>query len=134
MIVRLTPDGVDGVASVVVVAAAVVVGAAVVAVVAGAAVVSEPDTTVVVGALVVLDATVVVLASVVVEVATVIVVVAPVVVSVVDGEYKLVDTCCGSEYSLTLEGAVLKGPSRTPLVRYQTIYFESTNQLRVFNQ
>lgn len=55
-------------------------------------------------------------------------------VSVIDGEDKMIDSCCGSEYSLSLEGAVLKGPSNSPLLRYQTIYYPATNQLRVFNQ
>ncbi len=48
--------------------------------------------------------------------------------------YRLVDSCCGSEFSMTMDGAVVKGPAELPLRKYQTYYFESTNQLRVTSQ
>ncbi len=47
---------------------------------------------------------------------------------------KLIDTCCGSEFSLTLEGALLSGPAELPLRRYATYYNTNTNQLTISNQ
>ncbi|MEA3450631.1 MAG: hypothetical protein U9Q83_01865 [Bacteroidota bacterium] len=55
-------------------------------------------------------------------------------VVVIANEYKLVDTCCGSEFSLTLDGAVLKGPSELSLRKYKTYYYPNTNELRILNQ
>ena len=55
-------------------------------------------------------------------------------VSVIANKYKMVDTCCGSEFSLTLDGAVLKGPAQLPLREYKTYYFPATNELRVVNE
>ena len=55
-------------------------------------------------------------------------------VDVIADEYKMVDTCCGSEFSLTLDGAVLKGPSEVALRQYKTYYYSNTNELRVVNQ
>lgn len=48
--------------------------------------------------------------------------------------YILVDTCCNSEFSLTMDGAVLKGPADKPLRKYITYYNENTNQLIISNQ
>ncbi len=49
--------------------------------------------------------------------------------------YRLVDTAgCGSEFSLTLEGAVLKGPAELPLRQYKTFYNANTNELTIVNQ
>lgn len=55
-------------------------------------------------------------------------------VHVDESGYRLVDTCCGSEFSLTMDGAVLKGPSDKPLRKYITYYNENTNQLIITNQ
>lgn len=54
-------------------------------------------------------------------------------VEVVDSNYTLIDTCCGSQFSLTMDGAVLKGPAEMPLRQYHTLYYENTNQLRVYS-
>jgi nitrite reductase/ring-hydroxylating ferredoxin subunit len=48
--------------------------------------------------------------------------------------YRVIDSVCGSEFSLTMDGAVLKGPARLPLRKYNTYYYPASNQLRVVNQ
>jgi len=55
-------------------------------------------------------------------------------VKVDDTGYRLVDTCCGSTFSLTMDGAVLKGPADRTLRKYITYYNENTNQLIITNQ
>lgn len=40
-------------------------------------------------------------------------------------------SCCGSEFSITNEGAVLKGPARTPLKRYRVQYNPEANTLYI---
>ena len=48
-------------------------------------------------------------------------------------DYTLVDTCCGSEYSVLLDGSVTKGPAGVGLKQYRTRYDENNNRLFVFN-
>jgi len=55
-------------------------------------------------------------------------------VYVIPDEYKMRDSCCGSEFSLTLDGAVLKGPTELPLREYKTYFYQNSNELRVVNQ
>ena len=43
------------------------------------------------------------------------------------------DTCCGSEYSVIMTGAVLKGPSEYPLRQYQCYFNQNTNELQITN-
>jgi len=45
----------------------------------------------------------------------------------------LIDTCCGSEFSLKLGCIVTKGPANVSLLEYQTTYNEFTNTLRIVN-
>ena len=52
---------------------------------------------------------------------------------VIDSLY-LIDTCCGSKFSLTYDGAVLKGPADQPLREYRTIYYPNSNTLQITNQ
>ncbi len=54
-------------------------------------------------------------------------------VEVEDNGYRLVDTCCGSKFSLTLDGAVIQGPAELPLRKYTTYYYENSNQLRIMS-
>ena len=39
--------------------------------------------------------------------------------------------CCGSEFSLTNDGLVLKGPAVTPLRQYKVYYYPNSNTLRI---
>ena len=55
-------------------------------------------------------------------------------VTVDEDSYRLVDTCCGSEFSLTMDGAVLKGPAEMPLRKYNVFYYQATNSLRISSQ
>ncbi len=41
------------------------------------------------------------------------------------------DSICGSEFSLTNDGAVLKGPATYPLRKYYTTYYPNSNTLRI---
>ena len=45
----------------------------------------------------------------------------------------MVDSCCGSQFSLGLDGVVSKGPATLPLRQYKTIYFPNSNTLRITN-
>ena len=54
-------------------------------------------------------------------------------VSVDENGYNLIDTCCGSEFSLTMDGEVVKGPASIPLRKYQTIFYPNNNSLRIMN-
>jgi nitrite reductase/ring-hydroxylating ferredoxin subunit len=48
--------------------------------------------------------------------------------------YTAVDTvCCGSEFSLLIDGAVTQGPSKFPLKTYTCIYDINSNILRIKN-
>ncbi len=48
--------------------------------------------------------------------------------------YTAVDTvCCGSTFSLLLDGTVTKGPSPYPLKKYQCSYDLNSNILRITN-
>ncbi|MBN2892100.1 MAG: hypothetical protein JXL97_09550 [Bacteroidales bacterium] len=55
-------------------------------------------------------------------------------VEVEDNGYKLVDTCCGSKFSLTMNGAVLQGPAEMSLREYTTYYYPYSNELRIVSQ
>lgn len=55
-------------------------------------------------------------------------------VEVEDNGYRLVDTCCGSKFSLTLEGAVVQGPAELSLRQYSTYFYPYSNELRVVSQ
>ncbi len=55
-------------------------------------------------------------------------------VFVEDNGYRLRDSCCNSEFSLTMDGAVLKGPAEKPLRKYATYYNQNTNELLITNQ
>lgn len=49
--------------------------------------------------------------------------------------FNAVDTvCCGSEFSLLTEGAVVKGPSKYPLKQYTCIYSQNSKILHIKNQ
>ncbi len=39
--------------------------------------------------------------------------------------------CCGSEFSLTTDGLVLKGPATVPLREYKVYYYPNSNTLRI---
>jgi len=45
--------------------------------------------------------------------------------------YNLVDSCCGSRFSMSFDGAVLQGPAELPLRKYNTYYYVNSNQLRI---
>lgn len=45
----------------------------------------------------------------------------------------VIDTVCGSQFSLMLDGQVLEGPSQMPLKQYSTSYNQGTNILYVSN-
>ncbi len=47
---------------------------------------------------------------------------------------KACDTAgCGSEFSITNEGVVLKGPAQRPLRQYKVIYYPNSNQLEIMS-
>ena len=54
-------------------------------------------------------------------------------VSVDDNNMNMIDTCCNSEFSLTMDGAVVKGPATYPLRQYKTIYYPNNKSLRITN-
>ena len=54
-------------------------------------------------------------------------------VIVKDNGYQLTDTCCGSVFSLTMDGAVIEGPSKMSLRKYNTYYYSYSNELRITN-
>ncbi len=47
---------------------------------------------------------------------------------------KMVHNCCGSEFSLTMDGIVYKGLAELPLINYKVIYYQNNNSLRILNQ
>jgi nitrite reductase/ring-hydroxylating ferredoxin subunit len=55
-------------------------------------------------------------------------------VVVEDNGYRLIDTCCGSKFSLTMDGAVVRGPAEMSLRKYTTYYYENSNELRIVSQ
>jgi len=46
---------------------------------------------------------------------------------------KMIHECCGSEFSLTMDGIVTKEPAELPLINYNTIYYQNNNTLRITN-
>ncbi len=46
---------------------------------------------------------------------------------------KMIHECCGSEFSLTMDGIVTKAPAELPLVNYNTTYYQNNNSLRITN-
>ncbi len=56
-------------------------------------------------------------------------------VTVENNGFQIIDsTCCGSKFSLTLDGAVLQGPAEMPLRKYSTYYYPYSNDLRIVSQ
>lgn len=55
-------------------------------------------------------------------------------VVVEDNGYRLVDTCCGSKFSLSMDGAVIQGPAEMSLRKYDTYFYENSNELRIVSQ
>lgn len=47
--------------------------------------------------------------------------------------YILQDTCCGSEFTLLLDGVVTKGPAGLSLKQYRTRFDATNNRLFIFN-
>lgn len=47
--------------------------------------------------------------------------------------FRMIDTVCGSEFSLSFDGAVLKGPAEMSMRKYNTYYNTNTNVLTVTN-
>jgi hypothetical protein len=46
--------------------------------------------------------------------------------------FRLVDTiCCGSKFSMILDGVVVEGPADHSLRKYNTYYYPSSNELRI---
>ena len=45
----------------------------------------------------------------------------------------MIDTCCGSEFSLSMDGVVAKGPATLPLRKYKAIYYPNNKTLRITN-
>ncbi|NPA67553.1 MAG: hypothetical protein GXO50_02980 [Chlorobi bacterium] len=55
-------------------------------------------------------------------------------VTVDDANFYAVDTlCCGSKFSLLLDGAVSQGPAQFPLKQYNCIYDPNTQVLHIKN-
>ena len=54
-------------------------------------------------------------------------------VSVDKNNMNMLDTCCNSEFSLTMDGGVVKGPATLPLRQYKTIYYPNSKSLRIMN-
>lgn len=51
-----------------------------------------------------------------------------------DYNFLAIDTiCCGSEFSLMIDGAVTEGPSLLPLRNYTAIYNQNLQMLRITN-
>jgi hypothetical protein len=48
-------------------------------------------------------------------------------------EENLLDTCCGSRFSLIFEGSIINGPAELPLRQYQTYYNSNLSMLRITN-
>jgi len=54
-------------------------------------------------------------------------------ISVVDRDKGIMEdnVCCGSQYSLTNDGLVIKGPATIPLRQYKVYYYSNSNILRI---
>lgn len=55
-------------------------------------------------------------------------------VSFIENTFKAVDTvCCGSEFSMLVDGIVEQGPAEFPLKQYACIYNQNSNTLQIRN-
>lgn len=55
-------------------------------------------------------------------------------IDIAENSFEMVHNCCGSEFSLTMDGIVTKGPATLNLRSYTTIFYPNSNALRITSQ